>query len=706
MRIARVLATVVLFGALPAFQGGDRPEVDPPSRVGRLSYLGGSVSFRPGDADDWAAATVNYPLHGGDHLWTDADARAEITLGSTALRLAPYTAFGFLALDDHTTQVRLSQGSLSVRLRNLDDEDSFEIDTPNGAVSLLRPGSYRVDVDSTGDTATVTVRRGEAEITAAGSAFTVKRDQAAVVSGTDSPSYDIRDALPPNDWEEWCASRDRRWDDSRSARYVSRETIGYEDLDEHGDWRDTPDYGPVWVPHPVMAGWAPYRYGHWAWVEPWGWTWIDDASWGFAPFHYGRWVYWDGSWVWVPGHVVARPVYAPALVVFVGGRNWSLAITSGGVAGVAWFPLAPEEPYVPAYHVSNTYIRNVNVTNVNVTNINVTNINVTNINYRNRAAPGAVTVVSQQTFVQSRPVGRSVLVVPRERIEQATVIGTTAAVAPGRRSVLAQPEIVTVRRPPAVVTTRTVVVRRTPPPPPVPFAARQQALRAQPGRPLDAAALASLRARTPAARPNVFVRPAVPAAAGAGPAPTLRPAREGVPPARAVPPPTVAAPQLEKRPPAVPAANRPAADRTAPPAAAPEQHPGRAERPKPATPPTPPTPPAERPERPGRAEHPAPTVAPAERPGRAEHPAPAARAAERPVKAERPAPAATPAPAPTPAPAARPEPAERLQPQGERRPPPAAKQRPEKDRKAEKDTAKEKKPKEDKPKEDKPDRHE
>ena len=126
MRIARVLATVVLFGALPAFQGGDRPEADPPSRVGRLSFLGGSVSFRPGDADDWAAATVNYPLHGGDHLWTDADARAEVTLGSTALRLAPYTAFGFLALDDHTSQVRLSQGSLSVRLRNLDEERSEE----------------------------------------------------------------------------------------------------------------------------------------------------------------------------------------------------------------------------------------------------------------------------------------------------------------------------------------------------------------------------------------------------------------------------------------------------------------------------------------------------------------------------------------------------------------------------------------------------
>ena len=133
LRIARMLPTAVLFAALPAFQGGDRPDVDPPSRVGRLSFLGASVSFRPGDANDWTTATINYPLHGGDHLWTDVDARAEVMVGSTALRLAPQTAFGFLALDDHTTQVRLSQGSLSVRVRSLGDSDSFEIDTPNEA---------------------------------------------------------------------------------------------------------------------------------------------------------------------------------------------------------------------------------------------------------------------------------------------------------------------------------------------------------------------------------------------------------------------------------------------------------------------------------------------------------------------------------------------------------------------------------------------
>ncbi|HEX9506035.1 MAG TPA: DUF6600 domain-containing protein, partial [Acidimicrobiia bacterium] len=540
MRAIRSLGSLLLLAVLPAFQGGDRPDRpdrpdrDPPSRVGRLSYLSGSVSFRPGDVDDWTDATINYPLHNGDHLWTDNGARAEITVGSSAFRLAPQSAFGFLALDDRTVQVRLSQGSLNVRVRDLGENESLEIDTPSGAVSLLRSGVYRVDVDTTGDTTSVTVRRGEAEVTASGSAFPVHSEQTALVVGGNSPTYDVRDAIRADAWEDWCASRDRRWEDARSARYVSRDVIGYEDLDDNGEWRTTPDYGPVWVPRAVATGWAPYRYGHWAWVEPWGWTWIDDASWGFAPFHYGRWVYVGDGWAWVPGRVVARPVYAPALVVFVGGRNWSLAIGAG--PGVAWFPLAPEEPYYPAYHVSNTYIRNVNVTNVNVTNINVTNVNVTNINYRNRRERDAVTVVSRETFVGSRPVNQGVIVVPRDRLDQARVVGFAARVAPTQQSVLARPTVVVARRPPERVTTREVIVRRQPAAAPVPFAAREQALRANPGRPLDNATIRTLRTNTPNANARPFVRPASPEQRGQTPAPALRPAREGLPPSRTVPP--------------------------------------------------------------------------------------------------------------------------------------------------------------------------
>src|SRR5690242_2230099 len=251
---ARVLTIAWLLAVLPAWQGGDRPndrpDRDPPSRVGRLSFLSGSVSFRPGDVDDWTTATINYPLHNGDHLWTDDDARAEVTVGSSAFRLAPQSAFGFLALDDRTVQVRLSQGSLDVRERDLGENESLEIDTPSGAVSLLRSGVYRVDVDSTGDTTSVTVRHGEAEVTASGSAFPVHPEQTAIVVGGvgASPTYDVRDAIRRDDWENWCASRDRRSDDARSAHYVSRDVIGYEDLDDNGDWRVTPEYGAIWVP--------------------------------------------------------------------------------------------------------------------------------------------------------------------------------------------------------------------------------------------------------------------------------------------------------------------------------------------------------------------------------------------------------------------------------------------------------------------------
>src|SRR2546425_4908694 len=186
MRTPCFLSLLLMIAVLPAFQGpdrpnADRPDRDPPGRVGRLSFVTGSVSFRPGDVDDWVAATVNYPLHDGDHVWTDNDARAEITVGSTAFRLAPQSGFGFLALDDRTAQVRLSQGSLNVRVRDLGDDESLEIDTPNGAVSLLRSGVYRVDVDTTGDTTSVTVRSGEAEVTVAGSAFPVHREQTALV---------------------------------------------------------------------------------------------------------------------------------------------------------------------------------------------------------------------------------------------------------------------------------------------------------------------------------------------------------------------------------------------------------------------------------------------------------------------------------------------------------------------------------------------
>ena len=481
---------------------------DPPGRVGRLSYMNGDVSFRPGDVEDWAGADINRPLTTGDHLWTDAGARAELHVGSTALRLNSKTAFEFLNLDDANVQIRLAEGSLSIHLRDLSDQESYEVDTPNLAFSLLRPGDYRIEVNPDDQTTLITVRAGEGEATGGGQAFLVHPREQAEVSGGDTLSYNVTGAPQTDEWDGWCLARDRREDQSPSARYVSRDMAGYQDLDDNGSWRQSQDYGSVWVPNSVATGWAPYHNGHWAWVEPWGWTWVDDASWGFAPFHYGRWVY-LGYWAWVPGPIAARPVYAPALVAWVGGSNFNLAVSFGGGAGVAWFPLGPREVYVPAYNASPRYLNRVNVSNTTiVTNVNITNVYV-NKTYINRTAPGAVTAVPQNAFASARPV-QSVAVRVDARAVQSAQVMNNAAVAPSRQSVLGRSvPSGRVSQPPAAVQNRPVVAKTAPPPPPVPFAQRQQALTANPGRPLDANQVRTLRTAQPAPqRPLIRQAPA------------------------------------------------------------------------------------------------------------------------------------------------------------------------------------------------------
>jgi hypothetical protein len=172
--------------------------------------------------------------------------------------------------------------------------------------------------------------------------------------------------------------------------------IGCEDLDWYGNWNETPEYGPVWIPSSLPAGWAPYKFGRWAWVQPWGWTWIDDLPWGFAPFHYGRWALFRGAWVWVPGSILHRPVYAPALVVFVGADPRG-AVRNGKSE---WFPLGPGEAYVPPYQASREYIQKVNLRHVRVGNHET--IDAPKVQYADLDAPQAFTQVLRKLFSQAR----------------------------------------------------------------------------------------------------------------------------------------------------------------------------------------------------------------------------------------------------------------------------------------------------------------
>jgi hypothetical protein len=512
---------------------------DPPSRVARLSYIHGAVSFQPAGTDDWVSAVVNRPVTTADKLWTDNDARAELHIGSASIRMAPNTGFSFLNLNDNMTQLQLSAGTLRVRVKRLDQNEAFEIDTPNLAFSVLRPGVYRVDVNEAGDATIIRVQGGEGEVTGGGSAFTVHAHEAATFNGADSLAADFNTPWDRgDDFDDWCADRDHHEDVSASRRYVSPDVIGYEDLDDYGGWRPVPQYGNVWFPRTTIVGWAPYHYGHWAYVYPWGYTWIDDAPWGFAPFHYGRWVYYGGAWGWVPapppapGVVYVRPVYAPALVAWVGGPHFAVGIGVGGgfAAGVhvGWFPLGPREVYVPSYPVSRTYINNVNVSNttVNTTvvnnyynttvvNRNTTvvnnNVNVTQIHqtYVNQGVPGAVTATTPQAFTSAQSVSRNAVQVNQREIATAPVNSFTPSVAPSRQAVLGAGAAASVK-PPVALQSREVVAKVPPPPPPVSFARQQQAIQANGGRPLAISQAHQIQTDAPATH---FVKVAPPVTA-------------------------------------------------------------------------------------------------------------------------------------------------------------------------------------------------
>ncbi len=507
---------------------------DPPSRAVRIRYISGPVSIQPGGVNDWVEAVVNRPLTTSDRVWTDKEARAELHLGSAALRMNAETSMTLTNVSDDVVQVELDQGTLNLHIRHLFGGETYEIDTPNQAFTILKAGDYRFDVDPNADTTSIAVWRGEGEANGQGPGVRVKSRHQATFSGGTSLEHQMASAPGLDGFDDWCRVRDEREDHSRSYEYVSADVVGADDLDEYGTWRTVASYGPVWVPT-VAPGWAPYHYGHWVWIEPWGWTWVDDAPWGFAPSHYGRWVHLGGYWGLAPGPVVvARPVYAPALVAWVGGPHLSVSVSFGGGGGVAWFPLGWGEPYVPSYHVSRNYFQQVNVTNTHITNItNVTNnyyvsnntevhnTNVQNIRYVNQNVAGAVTAVPTRAMTNSEPVGKSAVALPAGELKTASVV-SAAPVTPAKTSVLGARAGAPTAAPPArVIDARPVISHMAPPAKPVPFEAKQEALAKTPGRPLDAQTEMQLRSN--------MARPSVAAPMRGGQQPELQGAKPGTP---------------------------------------------------------------------------------------------------------------------------------------------------------------------------------
>ncbi len=382
---------------------------DPPGRVGRIAEATGTVWVFDAEQGEWIAARRNRPLTRGDRLSAERDARAELQIGSATLRLDGGSELEVTELDDNNVRLHLHHGSLALRLRSSESAREFALTTAEGRFEPQRVGHYRIDQLDDGSFGGVIA--GAMRFESRDSALEINAGQRAEFWNERGVTHYSWSSLPSDRFGDWVAQQDRQ--DERNARrrpYVSPEMTGADDLDRYGDWDSHPEYGTLWLPRRVEPGWAPYRHGHWAYMRPWGYTWVDDAPWGFAPFHYGRWISWQGRWAWAPGQYVARPVYAPALVAWIGGPSVSIGINIGGPS-VGWVPLSPREVYVPSYNVTNIYLTNVNSPYRRWQPPIVPNqpVRTGPIMYTNQGVPGGVTVVSQQVLRERRPISNAVI---------------------------------------------------------------------------------------------------------------------------------------------------------------------------------------------------------------------------------------------------------------------------------------------------------
>lgn len=484
LRLMLRLSAVLLMGAWAAQAGAQN---DPPGRVGRLNHLEGSVSFSPAGDNEWTDAELNRPLTRGDKLWTDRGSRAEIQVGSSAIRMDGGTHVEILALDDQSAQLSVLRGALYVRVRSLPEGENVELDTPNLAYRAAYPGDYRIDVDSTRGTTRVTIHSGTGAVYGeAGQALPLGGGQQITFRGRALAQLAAQESPPQDNFDRWASERNRREDQSVSARYVPREVVGYQSLDAHGQWTRDATHGAVWFPHGTPAHWAPYRFGRWEWIGPWGWTWIDDAPWGFATSHYGRWAQIQQRWAWVPGPIGLRPIYAPALVAFIGGGSgaeWGIPIAAGRT-GVAWFPLAPGEAFQPGYKTTPIYVSNVN-RNMSPLPVAV---------HAHQGRPQAITAIAADDFHRGRSVRGDWLRVAASTLTKAQVVPPPPI--PEPRVLAAKEKPVTARAAPEIRQVAAAPARPQPIPTtaePSPAGAAQASIaqQARLAEPSNAAALAA-----------------------------------------------------------------------------------------------------------------------------------------------------------------------------------------------------------------------
>jgi hypothetical protein len=339
-------------GAVPALAqpapppGAAAPEsgADPSTLAGRLSDLSGTVSYHAAGADQWSPATQNFPVTSGNAYWTEPQASATIEIGDDELVMDGGTELDVTTLDQSQFTASLPQGAIFLGLRDLPDGQALNITTPRGAVQITQPGQYEIVAGDTNNPTSVTVVTGAAHVTATGVDLNVTANMTGAVTGADT----FQGGVAAAQQDQFLQTQIARFAPPAAAQQAAppavaqqvRYMTGGRQLAQYGSWSQTQQYGQLWYPNNVAAGWAPYQDGHWSYVAPWGWTWVDAEPWGFAPFHYGRWINDGGRWGWMAGapgveYGGGYPVYAPALVTCWRGPR-SASASEYWAAAVAW----------------------------------------------------------------------------------------------------------------------------------------------------------------------------------------------------------------------------------------------------------------------------------------------------------------------------------------------------------------------------------
>ena len=348
--------------------GGADQQQGSPSGAARIGVINGQVSTMRGDSGEWVAAIVNAPVMPGDTVATAGRSRAEVQLDfANVLRLDENADVKIADLSQKHIHVQVASGIVDYTVFKGSEAD-VEIDAPNMAVLPLGEGVYRIQIDADSQTQ-LTVRKGKAQVSTPEGSVNVERGQVIYVRGTDNPEYQIASAAPNDDWDRWNSERDRTIEQAQSWQYANRYYTGAQDLDQYGQWENTPDYGYVWAPN-VGPNWVPYYDGNWTWEPYWGWTWVSYEPWGWAPYHYGRWCWWGSRWCWWPGmgYWGPRPMWAPAFVSFLGFGFRGLGFGFGlGFGSIGWLPLGPFDRVSGWWGHRNGYnaVSITNITNIN-----------------------------------------------------------------------------------------------------------------------------------------------------------------------------------------------------------------------------------------------------------------------------------------------------------------------------------------------------